>query len=378
MSSYDPERLETIMREESNPGLFSAEVCWAYAAGPDGPPKARALLARELISDPAQKAARMRWFKKKWLWAAPVHEPPHVALTAGTGTGFGGDLETGPDGTAVANRWVKVLGVPVFPLGAYWIRRGTPPDVLGKVPLDTQWYGVPAVFLWLATMPLALLYANAVDSSFERGGSFYVVNGFDRPIRVIVGDKEGTVAPGGKGYLSTETPGPHDVRTYLGSVPVETRTLDVPENYVSDDILLYNPTGRAVLLQAWNRYGDGPEPPRPKLLVGPEITTDRPDDFFVEPSELVFSKEDAPVRIHLSMLWASASPEERAATLLSKGYDQEAGVYGRALVASGEDHPTLLAAALTGGDRDALCSAWTTAMPESPSVADACSGAVSE
>ncbi len=374
MSSYHPERLAVIMQEEGNLGLFSAEVRRAYASGPDGPPKARAQLARELLADPAQKAPRIRWFTKKWVWAAPVDDAPRSTMMLGTGIGYGGDIEMAPDGSAVANRWVKVLGVPVFPLGAFLIRRGDPVEVLGKVPFDSQWYAVPAVLLWLLSMPFVLLYAAAVDAAYVPSGTFYVVNGFEAPLRVVLEGEETMVPPGGRAYVSTETVGAHEVEVFLGDLSIETRTLDVPRSYTDEDILLYNPGARAVLVQAENRYGNGPAPAAPKVLVGTEIRTDKPDDFFTEPTELVFTKEGSVVRIHLAMLWPSASPEERAAGLVQEGFTEEAAVYGEALLSAGNDHPAVLLAASAGSDVGTLCGSWTSRFPHSANVSAFCGG----
>ena len=123
--------------------------------------------------------------------------PPRLGIVLGTGTALVGlpppEKQTEP---FIATRAVRVLGLPVWPLGQHLVRRGRDGqlEVMGRVPTSLgfralRWLSRVGVGVAALTVVAAALSPFAVRELF-------IVNGLSRPVVVQVDGKPVPLEPG--------------------------------------------------------------------------------------------------------------------------------------------------------------------------------------
>jgi hypothetical protein len=116
--------------------------------------------------------------------------PPRLGVVLGTGTAFAGlpppEKQTEP---FIATRAVRVLGLPVWPLGQHLVRRGRDGqlDVMGRVPTSLG-FRVLSGLSRVGAAVAALALVGAVLSPFAMR-ELFIVNGLSRPVVVNVDGK---------------------------------------------------------------------------------------------------------------------------------------------------------------------------------------------
>ena len=265
-----PEKIEEtplrrVSREAGDPGLFPAEVHSLYEAGKARKAQAalRSHVPKELNS--ARKRRQQQYLDDTYLWLEPLGKAPTMHTINGIGTMLYGNYKPNADGVHIATLWFVFLFVPVFPLGAYVVRKagGNSWSFFAKAPLP------PFARIWrLGLVAVSALVAVAIGAQLAWDSShteLWVYNGFEVPMEVTVADDHYTLQPK---QVVKAGDYPLDVVPITATPQGWSEPLEAIEpnlDLQGDDELLYNIAGRASLVRGFVIYGDG-VPPDDELL----------------------------------------------------------------------------------------------------------------
>jgi hypothetical protein len=186
--------------------------------------------------------------RNRRLFAKPIKGSPWLGTINGFGATFLGQSELEPDGTHVATHAVVAFFVvPLLPLAAYLVRKEQSGvlrsswRIFARVPMG------PVPWLWgrlVAFCAIAsVLFGAFAAVRSARYGYVRVLNGFDVPVAITVGDQKATVPARGDMVVSARV-GKHPARAATADgIDVDALDLDVT-------------SGKRVL--AWNLAGAMP------------------------------------------------------------------------------------------------------------------------
>ncbi len=277
-------RLRELSREIGDPGLFPVEVHRLFEAGKAR--KAQAVLRGHIPKE--NNSARRRRLEEyvddPYMWLEPIKKAPSLHTVNGIGSMLYGRYKPDPgSGLYIATLWFVFVFLPVFPIAAYLVRKGSGNSwtFYAKASLP------PFARIWrlgfAAVVVAAVVGVGALVAWDSSHAEVAVYNGYQVPMSVQVGEDRLRVGP-----HQLVSAGAHP----LGDLPLSARPdgweqpLEVFEAELSAsrcDPLLYNIGGRAVVMRSWVVYGPG-DPPE-EVLVGPErvINFDDPDYLFRDP-----------------------------------------------------------------------------------------------
>jgi hypothetical protein len=233
--------------------------------------------ARLLGRLPAHRETLTRLLGNRRLFAKAIKGTPWLGTLNGVGATLLGESERDPEGTHVATHAVVIFFVvPLLPLGAYVVRKENSGvfrsswRIFARVPMG------PMPWLWSrlvaagAVASVLLGAAAAVHSA--RYGQVRVLNAFEVPVDVTVGEKKATVPARGDAVLSAR----------VGKHPARAATADGIE---VDALDLEVTSGRRVL--AWNLAGA-----MPTFLVDVVYTAEKaPAEAPAPPTRAVYCGE---------------------------------------------------------------------------------------
>ena len=209
----------------------------------------RALFWTRLLGRLAsQRETLSTLLRNRRLFAKPIKGSPWLGTLNGVGATLLGESERDPEGTHVATHAVVIFFVvPLLPLGAYVVRKEKSGvfrsswRIFARVPMG------PVPWLWSRLVGLGALASvlfgvfAAVHSA--RYGDVRVLNAFEVPVEVTVGEKKATVPARGDAVISARV-GRHPARAATAE-GIEVDALDLEVT-----------SGRRVL--AWNLAGAMP------------------------------------------------------------------------------------------------------------------------
>ncbi|HKC61883.1 MAG TPA: hypothetical protein VKB92_17475 [Myxococcales bacterium] len=196
----------------------------------------------------SQRETLSALLRNRRLFAKPIKGSPWLGTINGFGATILGQSELEPDGTHVATHAMVVFFVvPLLPLGAYLVRKEQSGvlrsswRIFARVPMG------PVPWLWgrlvaLGAIASVLLGAFAVVHS-ARYGDVRVLNGFDVPVAITLGDQTATVPALGDVVLSAKVGRLRARAATADGIEVDALDLDVT-------------SGKRVL--AWNLAGAMP------------------------------------------------------------------------------------------------------------------------
>lgn len=247
------------------------------------------------------------------LFARPLKGNPWLGTVNGFGATLLGSAEPDPhDGTHIATHYVVALfAIPLLPLGAYVVRPGD-----GSTALSRSWALFarvpmgPVPWLWsraLALGVMALVALGAVQTFRDsRYQDVRVINGFPKPLRVVLGGVTQQVPPYDMAVLSQVPIGHQQGRAVTeDGHEVDTVEFDVNSGF---EVLAWNIAGAAPVYRESVIYtpssGDNPPSSRPDIYCGQKrIALQDVDYAFSEPpSSLKMSKsESRATRSHVAI-----------------------------------------------------------------------------
>lgn len=366
--------LEKVARLEGEPSLFPPEVLRLHREG-------RALRARRELLRAAKTERDDRLAAKQRahaadlrLWQEEVGGAPSMYTLNGIGTRLYGKAERAEDGTYIATLWFTVLFIPIWPIRAYVVfpAEGGGWHFLSKTPLPPAAWGVRRGVGTVA----ALLVLFAAYSMY-RSGTHAVVhayNGFDRAVHVAVGETEQVVRPRQAEVFEDVPAKSTRFRAAWDADDEPFESIDVDLTDRTDETVVYNVGGRAVIEYERVLYGEG-MPAEPRILeAGPVLFEDDVDYPFTEPPDSITVLEDGNAeRTVLHAVDGTVPPETVIGQLLAMGRADQARTVALAEL---EAHPEagriayLLALTEHADDHDAQVALFRHYMERAPDAVD--------
>ncbi len=285
-----PEKIEEtplrrISREFGDSGLFPAEVHKLYEAGRARKAQAalRAHIPKELNS--GRKRRQQQYLDDPYLWLEPLDKAPSMHTINGIGTMLYGHYQPNADGIYIATLWFVVLFIPIFPLGAYVVRKagGNSWTFYAKAPLPPTARFWRFGFAGLVLASIALVFGLAAWDKAH--AELWLYNGFEVPMQVTVADESFDLAPRQLRRAGSYAVGAValEARPEGWAVPIDQRQADL--GLLGDDELLYNVAGRASLVRGWVVYGPGMARDDELLGTEPIVPVGSVDYLLREPPE---------------------------------------------------------------------------------------------
>lgn len=158
--------------------------------------------ARLLRKLPQHKRTLDALLRNRRLFAKPLKGTPSLGSINSVGFSFVGESERDADGSHIAlHAFVVLFAIPLIPLGSYWVKRESSSGlssswrIFARVPMGG--------FGWLYGRGLAAAALGLIGlggySAFHASGhqEVTVVNGFDKPVKVLLAGQAQTVAAHG-------------------------------------------------------------------------------------------------------------------------------------------------------------------------------------
>ncbi|HEX9573700.1 MAG TPA: hypothetical protein VF994_06355 [Myxococcales bacterium] len=217
--------------------------------------------------------------RNRRLFAKPIKGSPWLGTLNGVGATLLGESERDPDGTHVATHAVVIFFVvPLLPLGAYLVRKEhsgvlrSSWRIFARVPMG------PVPWLWSRLVALgavaSVLFGAFAAVHSARYGDVRVVNAFDAPIGITVGDQKATVPALGDVVVSARV-GRHPARAATpDGIEVDTLELEVTSG---KRVLVWNLAGAMpvllldVVYSAVKSPADEPRPPPRAVYCGQRL-----------------------------------------------------------------------------------------------------------
>ncbi len=198
------------------------------------------------------------------LFAKPLKGSPVLGSLNSIGFGFVGESERDGDGTHIAlHAFVALFVVPLLPLGSYLVQKA------GSSGLSSQWRIFARVpmsgQLWLYTRALAVGALaligfggySAIHSSDHQ--EVIVVNGFDKPLKIVLDGQTGTVPPQERIAIDVRTGKVEGLAQLADGTEIERFAQDV---HADADHAVWNVAGLAPMFQETIAYyAEGQSPP---------------------------------------------------------------------------------------------------------------------
>ncbi|HYV66323.1 MAG TPA: hypothetical protein VE964_08770 [Myxococcales bacterium] len=233
--------------------------------------------------------------RNRRLFAKPIGGTPFLGTFNSIGATLLGEAEPDQDGTHVATHAVVVFYVvPLLPLGAYVVRKEESGvfksswRIFARVPLG------PVAWAWNRLVPLgvaasvSLVAFGAVRAA--RYGDVRVVNAFDVPVQVTIGDQTATVPAVGDAVVKTKV-GKYQARAMTADgIEVDAIDLDVTSG---KRVLAWNLAGAmpiALIDVVYHSRGKGrpandPDPEPHAIYCGQRVIQVRAVDYAFRPPE---------------------------------------------------------------------------------------------
>jgi len=296
----------------------------------------------------AQRETLLALLRRRRLFAKPVKGGgPWLSRINGFGATFLGKSELDPDGTHVTTHALVIFFVvPLLPLGAYLVRKESSEilrsswSIFARVPLGpVSWVWRRLVALGAAAGVL-LVAAAAVHSA--RYGDVRVLNPFDVPVSVTVGERADTV-PAASDVVVGLPVGKHRARAVTaGGIEVDALDLDVTSG---KRVLAWNLGGAMPVLlldivyssalasvakssRDGSKPADDPEPPPRAIYCGQRLIQLLSVDYAFRPPDEKLGVKGGSGRVVKTYLGyekgAKDNPRRCFSYLMQKGREAEA------------------------------------------------------
>ena len=246
--------------------------------------------------------------RNRRLFAKPLKGTPSLGSLNSVGFSFVGESERDADGTHIAlHAFVVLFAVPLIPLGSYWVQR------VGSSGLSSQWRIFARVpmggFGWLYGRGVAAAALGLIGlggySAFHASGhqEVTVVNGFDKPVKVMLAGQTQTVAGHGMATIDVADGKVEGRATLEDGTVIETFSEQV---HASADHAIWNVGGLAPIYNASVvYYAESANPPPDEPVVEPTFHCGQ---RYFETGQIDFAFTEPPEKISMSKY---AQREER-------------------------------------------------------------------
>jgi len=273
------------------------------------------------------------------LFAKPINGTPWLGTFNGVGATLLGQSELQPDGTHVATHAVVIFFViPLLPLGAYLVRKEQSGvlrsswRIFARVPMG------PLPWLWSRAVALgavaSVLFGAFAAVHSARYGDVRVLNAFDVPVQIAVGDQKATVPALGDVVVSARV-GKHAARAATGDgIDVDAVDLDVTSG---KRVLAWNLGGAMpvllmdVVYTSGNTPAEEKEPPLRAVYCGQHLIQLPSVDYAFRAPDKSVSMPSGSGRVVKSYLdyerSAKDSPRRCFSYLAQKGREAEAAAF---------------------------------------------------
>jgi hypothetical protein len=201
--------------------------------------------ARTLNRLPQQRDVLKLLLSQRRLFAIPIKKAPTLHTINTIGFTIVGSSEKNADGTYIATHSFVILQIlPLFPLGAYVVGPGQKArsySFFARVPLSSLYWG------WSRFWALAVVIAvgvGAVRAGYSVGHhELHIVNAFDKPVQVQIGQQSATVPAHGRLPLTLPVGKYRGKALVAGTAaPIDETDLDIVSN---NSLLIWNLAGAA-------------------------------------------------------------------------------------------------------------------------------------